>query len=74
MTTLIIGFKSNHTTNQNLRVMYFTEVDNTLSEINKWFYKNCEYLTAVIVFYPISTNFLSDNFVLKWIHDKVDVI
>jgi len=41
-------FKSNNTTIQKLRVLYFTVVDNILSEMNKKFDNNFDFLTANI--------------------------
>jgi UDP-glucose 4-epimerase len=46
--------------------MYFTVVDNILSEMNKRFNDNIDFLTAISVFNPTSNNFLNDNFVLKF--------
>ena len=48
--------------------MYFTVIDNMLSEMKKRFNNNSEFLTAISVFNPISTNFLNDDFVLKCIN------
>jgi hypothetical protein len=45
--------------------MYFTVVNNILSDINKRFY-NSDFLTAISVFNPTSNNFLNDNFILKF--------
>lgn len=60
-----IGLKCNKTTTQNLRVLYFTVIDNILGEMNKRFNNNSEFLSAISVFNPISTNFLNENFLLK---------
>jgi hypothetical protein len=66
--TLTIGLKCNKNTTQKLRMMYFTVIDNMLNEMKKRFNNNSEFLTAISVFNPISTNFLNDYFVLKCIN------
>jgi hypothetical protein len=48
--------------------MYFTVIDNMLNEMKKRFNNNSEFLTAISVFNPISTNILNDDFVLKCIN------
>ncbi|CAI6358341.1 unnamed protein product [Macrosiphum euphorbiae] len=66
--TSTIGLKCNKTTTQKFRIMYFTVIDNMLSEMKKRFNNNSEFSTAISVFNPISTNFLNDDFVLKCIN------
>jgi len=48
--------------------MYFTVINNMLSEMKKRFNNNSKFLTAITIFNPISTNFLNDAFVLKCIN------
>jgi len=50
-------FKNNNTTIQKLQVLYFTMLDNMLSEMNKRFNNNSDFLTTISIHFKIKQFF-----------------